>query len=72
MRVCRLGRCEVDLDEAGMKATALFCSSSHKAEWHRLEKGGDVGPQASSSFWRELANVRRRSRPASRPARAPR
>lgn len=68
MRTCRLARCEVDLDAAGLKATALFCGAAHKAEWHRLEYGGDVSPQASSSFWERLGtDVTPRSRPASRP-----
>jgi hypothetical protein len=67
LRTCRLARCEVDLDAAGLKATALFCGAAHKAEWHRLRKAGEVSPQASSSFWRRLGtDVAPRSRPASR------
>jgi hypothetical protein len=67
VRVCRLGRCDVDLDDAGKRADAEFCGDAHKAEWHRLDDGV-VGPAASSDFWRRLGtDVAPRSRPASRP-----
>jgi hypothetical protein len=65
-RTCQLRGCEVDLDAAGLKATAKFCTPQHRREHNRQQGDGDPDRVWVRGHWKQRPAKRSQARRATR------